>query len=96
LPEGDNAINSYIIDGAVTLEDKKENTVAGLVKLRTCSPNKPIFIYKNELVIETDENGNYLGAKIGTVDHEDSRRAPYVAYAPSTTIILNGGDASNN
>jgi hypothetical protein len=87
-------MNGYIIDGAVTLTDKTVNTVAGVVKLRSFTDDTPIFINKNELVIETDDNGNYLGVKIGTTNMQDARTAPYVAYTPSTTILLHGGDAS--
>ena len=94
LPGDDSNINGYIIDGAVTLTDKTVNTVAGVVKLRSYTENSPIFINKNELAIETDANGNYVGVKIGTVSMQDARTAPYVALAPETTILLHGGDAN--
>ena len=51
---------------------------------------------KNELVVENDNNGNYVGVKIGTIDGESSLRSPYVALAPDTIIRLHGGDASGN
>ena len=96
LPEEQGNVNAYIIDGAIAMEDKKVNTISGLVKLRSFTKEKPIFVNKNELIIENDKDGNYVGAKIGTVNNQDARTAPYVAYAPSTIIMLDGGDATGN
>lgn len=96
LPEEQSNINAYIIDGAITMEDKKVNTISGLVKLRSFTQKEPIFVNKNELVIENDDNGNYLSVRIGTVNNQDARTAPCVAYTPSTIIMLDGGDASGN
>lgn len=96
LPAIDGNVNGYIIDGAITLEDKVVNTVAGVVKLRTCSENSPILMRKNELVIENDAMGMYKGIKIGVIDGESSINSPYVAYTPDTIIRLHGGDASGN
>lgn len=89
-----NDTTNYIVDGAVVTNDNKTETIAGLVKLRKCTKTTPIFVHKNEIVIEYDDDGNYVGAKIGTMEPQDSRQAPYVAYAPSTTILLDGGDSS--
>lgn len=96
LPGEESNINAYIIDGAITMEDKNVNTVSGLVKLRTFTEKQPIFVNKNELVIENDDDGNYVGVKIGVVNNQDARVAPYVAYTPSTIIIVDGGDAFGN
>lgn len=86
---------NYIIDGAKITHDQNAEVIAGLVKLRKCTKSAPIMVYKNEIVVEYDDNGNYVGAKIGTVqDAQDSRQAPYVAYAPSTIITLYGGNSS--
>jgi hypothetical protein len=70
--------------------------VAGVVKLRSCTASNPVLARKNELIIENDNNGNYLGIKIGTKDGESSLDSPYVAYAPEVIIRLHGGDASGN
>lgn len=96
LPEQEGADQAYIIDGAITTSDKVVNSVAGLVKLRSFTQKRPIFVRANELVIENDDSGNYIGVRIGTVDYQDARTAPYVAYKPSTIIRVDGGDASGN
>ena len=96
LPGDDSNINAYVIDGAITMQDKVVNTVSGLVKLRTFTEKQPIFVNKNELVIENDDNGNYVGVKIGVTNNQDARTAPYVAYTPSTIIVVDGGDAFGN
>lgn len=96
LPEQEGADQAYIIDGAITTSDKAVQSVAGLVKLRSFTQKHPIFVRANELVIENDDNGNYVGVRIGTVDYQDARTAPYVAYKPSTIIRVDGGDASGN
>lgn len=93
LPAEEGNVNAYVIDGALTTQDKIVNTVSGLVKLRSFTKSDPIFVNKNELVIENDENGNYVGVKIGLINNQDARTAPYVAYTPSTIIVVDGGDA---
>jgi hypothetical protein len=63
-----NDTTNYIVDGAVVTNDNKTETIAGLVKLRKCTKTTPIFVHKNEIVIEYDDDGNYVGAKIGTME----------------------------
>ena len=96
LPEVEDADKEkgYVIDGSLIVDSVDTPTIAGLVKLRTCTEDEPIYVRENELVVEYDNNGNYKGVKIGTTKgYQCSRSAPYVAIAPSTTILLHGGNA---
>ena len=68
--------------------------VGGVVQLRTFSAKKPILIRRNELVIEVDDNLNYIGIKVGEMDYQSSQNAPYVAYSPELTIRIHGGNST--
>lgn len=96
LPENEGVSNGYIIDGAQILDDKVVNTVAGVVKLRSCTETQNVIIRRGELVIVNDDLGKYKGVKIGVIDGDSTLNSPYVALAPDTIIRLNGGDASGN
>lgn len=83
----------YVIDAAAMDPEKDVVYLGGLVKLRSCTPLKPISLHKNEIVIEYTADGEYVGAKVGIVDNQDSRHAPYIAYNPSTAFEINGGNS---
>ena len=96
LPGEEGTLKGYIIDGDEPFEDKQVYTVAGVTKLRTFTSSEPIRLNRNELAIENDEEGNYFGIKIGTTNNQNSNNAPYVALAPTVTVIINGGNALND
>ena len=95
LPETDEdgkEIAGYIINGDADMTDLSVKTVAGLVTLRSCTPLYPIWVNKNELVVEYQDNGEYIGVRIGTkAGGQSSLEAPFVATNPSMTILLQGG-----
>lgn len=95
-PETPAELAMYFLDGtAYDQEAMKKVVVPGLSQLRTFTSGSPTWIYRNELMMEVNKNGEYVGIKIGTDPNgEDVRRAPYVAYAPNTIIVFDGGNAN--
>lgn len=93
-PVEEGAHYDYVIDAAAMDPEKELVHLGGLIKLRSCTPLKPISLHKNEIVIEYTTEGDYIGAKVGIVDNQDSRHAPYIAYNPNTSVEINGGNSS--
>ena len=94
LPGEDSNRLNYIIDANAISTDKKVENVAGLVQQRRCTTDYDTYLYHNEIVAEYDGQGDFYGVKIGTFEGQKSTTAPYLAYAPNVTVIVDGGNAS--
>ena len=94
LPGEDSNRLNYIIDANAISADKKVENVAGLVQQRRCTTDYDTYLYHNEIVAEYDGQGGFYGVKIGTFEGQKSTTAPYLAYAPDVTVIVDGGNAS--
>lgn len=92
--EDGNAITGYLINGNGDFTNMSVTSVAGLVALRQFTLYHPINLNRNELAVAYDEDGKYLGVKIGTYTGQSSTEAPYVTTNPSTTIIVQGGNSN--
>lgn len=95
LPESD---GFYHIDGNLTNGTGVATEVAGIYTLRSYAQGGEFILKRNELAVEYDTDGNYVGLKIGTNRlGEDVSQARYTdIFAQGKTIILDGGSASEN
>lgn len=89
-----NKITGYLINGNGDFTNLGVTSVAGLVALRQFTLYHPITLHRNELAVEYDNTGAYVGIKIGTANGQISTDAPYVTTNPSTTILIQGGNSN--
>lgn len=95
LPESN---GFYHINGNLTDGTGVATEVAGIYTLRSYAQGGEFILKKNELAVEYDTDGNYIGLKIGTKRlGEDVSEARYTdVFMQGKTIILDGGSASEN
>lgn len=88
----------YIINGDGINGTGVNTEIAGIFTLKSFDPQNASQLKKNELAVEYDENGNYVGLKVGTNNAgEDASKAVYIdKIMQGETIILDGGNASGN
>ena len=88
----------YVIDGNKVNGTGVNTEIAGIYTLRSFETGTELTLKKNELAVEYDENGSYVGLKIGTNEAgESATSANYTdKLMQGEIIILDGGNASNN
>ena len=88
----------YVIDGNKVNGTGVNTEVAGIYTLRSFETGQETTLKKNELAVEYDENGEYVGLRVGSNPAgENSTTAKYAdKILQGETIILDGGNASGN
>ena len=95
LPESE---GYYVVDGNKINGTGINTEIAGIYTLRSFESGEEPVLKKNELAVEYDENGQYVGLKVGTdIVGENATTARYAdKLMQGETIILDGGSASGN
>lgn len=85
----------YVIDGNKVNGTGINTEVAGIYTLRSYTTGEEIILKQNELAIEYDKNGSYMGLKVGANGAgENASTATYAdKLMQGETIILDGGSA---
>lgn len=92
FPEDQKENGQYIIQGNETNIQNEFLPVAGIVTLRSFTPNRNISLRKNEIAVEYDLNGEYVGIRLGTQElGQSASSAPYIAYSNAKIARIMGG-----
>lgn len=88
----------YIVDGNKVNGTGVNTEIAGIYTLRSFEPGHDPVLKKNELAIEYNQNGEYVGLKVGTeLIGQNATAATYAdKLMQGETIILDGGNAAGN
>lgn len=91
LPDGEDGENVLYIIQPSSNPDLTEKYISGIVLSRDYFNNeKPVEIRKNEMVHVYDEDGNYIGTKIGVENFQSTTDAPYLRSRIPITDLVQG------
>lgn len=94
LPGEDPSLIHYRINANLPVENMEVANVAGLVQHKRFTSSSPAILEYNQIGVEY-EGEKYYGVKVGTsINGQWSDEAPYIAYSPEVTVVIHGGNAS--